>query len=319
MTAHRIRPREDWLDPKLPWDHVVNGKGAFYVCPPFRGWPSIRDIVVHYPGADWADPEWADINGDGRIDESDTVALLRAGHRMYLMGASRGYSYGYGFKIGVLGDIWEIRGWDYANAANLGDAAHGHVGWNNWSISIQIVVDEANEANALQVSAVNWLIDELIRRKGADMNLTYHGAGQYTACCGAGIIGQIKARTIGKGLSGAPVVIDPPTPPTPEDVMSQHDYKGMILNYDGHSVRRVVSGRVAALGPAAKPIDRTALLDLINEVHVDGPSPFKGIPGFEDTGLDKVWNARPQTFPTGGGSGGPTAGTVQLSGTVKLG
>lgn len=192
MTFY-IRPREEWLDPAVPWDHTINGKGQYYICPPFRGWNSISEIVIHYPGSDWAD---MDLNNDGREDPNDTIALLRQGHKSYLMNASRGYSYGYGYKVGTSGDIWEIRGTDYTNAANAGDSAHNSVGWNNWSISIQIVVDEANPANSIQLQAVNWLIEYLVGQKGKTLNLVWHGFRQYTACAGEGIINQIKTGAI---------------------------------------------------------------------------------------------------------------------------
>lgn len=197
---HAIRPREDWLDPALPWDHTTNGKGEFYVCPPFRGWDDVDTVVIHYPGADWPD---MDINNDGRVDELDTIALLRSGHRMYLMGADRGYSYGYGYKIGTGGDIWEIRGTDYANAANKGDAAHGTYPptWNLTTISIQVVVDGAEPMNLVQMSALNWLLDYLTSQSGRTLGLTYHRHGQSTACPGDGIVAQIESGWIGFGKS----------------------------------------------------------------------------------------------------------------------
>ena len=222
-----IRPREEWLDPQVPWDHTVNGKGQFYICPNFLGWSQISDAVVHYPGADWAD---MDFNNDGSVDLADTVTIVREMHRMYLLG-SRGYSLGYGFAVGQLGDVWEVRGWRNTNAANLGDAAHKHVGWNNYSISILVIVDNANPANPLQVDAVNGLLDELANRKGSRLNLLWHGQGQYTACAGAGIIDQIQRGVIDFGHS-APIVIDPPPPaqisgsypPGSRDVMYPIDY-----------------------------------------------------------------------------------------------
>lgn len=232
MTEHRIRPREDWLDPNgPPWDHTINGKGEFYICPPFRGWDEINDVVIHYPGGDWPD---MDINNDGRVDEIDTVVLLRAGHRMYLNDPGRGYSYGYGYKIGVGGDIWEIRGTDYSNAANKGDKAHGTYPptWNLTTISIQIVVDEANPANEKQVAAVNWLLDYLAADAGKNLGLTYHRHGQATGCPGDGIVGQIEGGVIGFGKSApvvVPPVVEPPvvvlptptTPTVPEDNMAK--------------------------------------------------------------------------------------------------
>lgn len=212
MPEHYIRSREGWLDPAgPPWDHTVNGNGDYYVCPSFLGWSKIDTIVIHYPGADWAD---MDFNNDGQENIDDTVHVIRQMHNAYLMG-SRGYSLGYCFVIGTSGDIWEVRGWEYANAANKGDSAHGTYppAWNNTTISIQIVVDEQTPANDKQVSAVNWLIDEIIRQRQSPMNLTYHGAGQYTACPGSGIMDQIADGVIGIGKSQPEQPTNPIDPP----------------------------------------------------------------------------------------------------------
>lgn len=214
MAEHFIRPREGWLDPAgPPWDHTINGKGEFYVCPPFRGWGAIGTIVIHYPGADWAD---MDFNNDGTEDIDDTIYVLRQMHNSYLMG-SRGYSLGYGFAIGTGGDIHEVRGWEYANAANAGDSAHNTnpPTWNNSTISIQVIVDEQEPANHQQVASVNWLIDEIIRQRQAPMQLTYHGAGQSTGCPGGGIMSQITQGMIGIGKS------QPNPQPEPEDNMAK--------------------------------------------------------------------------------------------------
>jgi hypothetical protein len=210
-VTYAIHPREEWIG-SVPWDHTVNGNGKFYVCPSFRGWDAITDVVIHYPGADWAD---LDFNNDGLVDLDDTKFIIQKMHVAYLMG-ERGYSLGYGYAIGTLGDIWEIRGQRNTNAANLGDVAHGHVGWNNYSISVLIIVDNQDAANAAQVAACNWLLDEFEKQKdNALLKLKYHGMGQSTSCAGTGIINQIKAGTIAFGKSQPPV--PQPKPPSQGD------------------------------------------------------------------------------------------------------
>ena len=218
MTAHSIRPREDWLDPAgPPWEGFPGSNGAPYRCPPFRGWDAIDTIVFHYPGADWAD---MDFTNDGTIDLADDVAQIRLQHQHYAY--SRKYSLGYCFLIGQTGQIWESRGLRNANAANLGDKAHGTnpPPWNNRTVSIQLIVDVDQPANALQVAAANWLIDHLIALRGQTMNVTYHGAGQATACPGK-IRAQIEAGEIGPGLSTpnepAPSQTPHPFPIFPEE------------------------------------------------------------------------------------------------------
>lgn len=210
MTEHYIHPREEWLDPKMPWEGFPGTNGQPYKCPPFRGWSAIKDLVIHYPGADWAS---MDFNRDGKIDLNDDITQIRSQH--YFYANSRKYSLGYCYLIGQTGEIWESRGTRNTNAANLGDGDHGTIGWNNYSISIQLIVDEQNPATAAQVASVNWLLDELTRQKGSALNLRWHGWGQYTTCAGAGIINQIKTGVIGFGKSTTPQPPVPPTPPTP--------------------------------------------------------------------------------------------------------
>lgn len=214
MTTHGIRSREGWLDPAgPPWEGFPNKDGLPYVCPPFRGWDVIDTIVIHYPGADWAD---MDFTNDGTIDLNDDIAQIRIQHRHYAL--NRKYSLGYCYLIGQTGAIWESRGIRNANAANLGDAAHGTwpPPWNDRTVSIQLIVDVDQRANAAQVDAVNWLIDWLISQRGRAMTLTYHGAGQATACPGQ-VRYQIISGEIGIGKSAPPQ----PPQPVPEDNMAK--------------------------------------------------------------------------------------------------
>src|SRR5688500_4228360 len=172
MQIHR---REEWVNPAQPFTGVLDGNGEMYHAPAFLGWSRIDDLVIHYPGA------------TGAIG-TDPVAVLRTMHNDYLM--NRGYALGYGFAVDLAGEVWEVRGDTFTNAANLGDTAHGHVGWNNRSISVLILVSRQDAANAAQVKTTNALIDELERRNGGPLNLMWHGLGQATPCAGAGIIDQ---------------------------------------------------------------------------------------------------------------------------------
>jgi len=220
-VTHVIHPREEWIDPAgPPWDGFPAAGGGKYRCPPFPGWSKITDVVIHYPGADWAD---MDFDNDLDIDLDDDVEQIRAQHRMYVTSPTRGYSLGYCFLIGQTGGIWESRGWRNVNAANKGQASMGTTGWNGYSISIQLIVDEANAATPAQVDSVNWLLDELVRVSGKQLRLRYHGQGQATSCCGAGIIAQIKAGTINFGKSQPQPI--PKPPPPGEDEMATTVFK----------------------------------------------------------------------------------------------
>lgn len=210
VTEHFIRPREGWLDPAgPPWEGFPDKNGQPYHCPPFRGWDAIDTIVVHYPGADWED---MDFTNDGTIDLNDDIAQIRLQHQFYA--SSRKYSLGYCYLIGQGGAIWESRGIRNANAANLGDAAHGTnpPPWNNRTVSIQMIVDVDQRANAVQVAAANWLIDWLISQRGRPMTLTYHGAGQATACPGE-VRHQIESGEIAPGKSQPEQPTTPPFTP----------------------------------------------------------------------------------------------------------
>src|SRR6478735_4513659 len=220
-VTHVIHPREEWIDPAgPPWDGFPAAGGGKYRCPPFPGWSKITDVVIHYPGADWAD---MDFDNDLDIDLDDDVEQIRAQHRMYVTSPTRGYSLGYCFLLGQTGGIWESRGWRNVNAANKGQASMGTTGWNGYSISIQLIVDEANAATPAQVDSVNWLLDELVRVSGKQLRLRYHGQGQATSCCGAGIIAQIKAGTINFGKSQPQPI--PKPPPPGEDEMATTVFK----------------------------------------------------------------------------------------------
>lgn len=201
-----LRPREYWID-DVPWDHTINGKGNYYVCPELSDLDRITEIVIHYPGADWNS---MDFTKDGVIDVNDTVANVRAGHRMYLLG-TRGYSYGYGWIIGRDGIVLTSRGLDYTNAANLGDSYHDSKGWNGWSCSIQLLVDVDQVANNHQINAANELIAWIKQRARNVNSVVWHGFRQFTPCCGAKNIELIK-----KGLIHLPTNKPLPVPPDPE-------------------------------------------------------------------------------------------------------
>lgn len=205
--ALEILPREFWIDENdTPWDHIINGKGEFYVCPKRTNLQDATEIVIHYPGADWNS---MDFTKDGVIDVKDTVANVRQGHKMYLRG-DRGYSYGYGFVVGHDGKILTARGLDYNNAANAGDADHNSKGWNSWSVSIQILVDIDQPANSAQIKAANELIAWICERAPKINSLVWHGFRQYTPCCGP-VIDQIK-----KGLIHLPTNEPLPEPELPD-------------------------------------------------------------------------------------------------------
>ena len=325
MSQHVIHPREEWIDPRGPaWEGFPSSNGSPYKCPAFRGWANIRDIVIHYPGADWAD---MDFTNDGRIDLNDDIAQIRVQHAHYAR--NRKYSLGYCYLIGQTGGIWESRGTRNTNAANLGQANKGTTGWNNYSISIQLIVDAANPGTQKQIASVNWLLDEMTRRKGSRLNLRYHGQGQSTACCGAGIIAQINRGIIGFDKSNT---TPPPKPPQPEPkpptpagpgftgAPGRTDMTGILIEYgegkngqptsswyhallwggngiehlsSGHSVEALKSVNAPRISvDAVNPgVGDNFLKALIEDNGTYGPSPYgPGSPSVNPM-LDGVWVA----------------------------
>lgn len=74
-----------------------------------------------------------------------------------------------------------------------------------------------------------------------------------------------------------------------EEVML--NYNGMILAYDGFTIRRVKSGR-AVINPLT-PVDRQTVADIVSESRVQGPNPFNGnVSGYKDDDLAYRWDLR---------------------------
>lgn len=169
------RPRSEWQDPAKP---VASSSK------PARD--RIVDFVVHYPGADWSD---LDFDNDGTITTADTTWLLRAMQTAYLGDPHRGYSLGYCWLIDPLGLVWQIRGLDYRNAANKGSTGS----WNLSSVSVIVVVDEADPMNPQQLTSLYRLYDEVCVELGRELHIRRHGDGDATPCPGAGITAQLAA------------------------------------------------------------------------------------------------------------------------------
>ena len=159
--------RSDWVNRSKP----VTG-------PAFPSWSQIRQIVIHYPGADWAD---MDFNRDGREDYRDTALLMDNTNAYYW--SSRGYAIGYNAAADMFGHSWELRGVTFKCAAN-----RGH---NDWSFAILVIVDEHNAATSAQVDAVRDLVAQVRVLAGWDVPIVGHGQVGSTSCPGLGIRAQI--------------------------------------------------------------------------------------------------------------------------------
>ena len=163
--------REDWQDPKNP----VVGSAKFL------GWSAMQRLVLHYPGADYAD---MDFNNDGQIDAADTATLLRNTQAAYV--DQRGYSLGYNAAVGQEGLSWEIRGDTWMCAAN------GSTQTNRDAFAILIVVDEQNPASDVQVRKVREMVAQARMLAGRNLPIIGHGDLKATQCPGGGIRRQIQ-------------------------------------------------------------------------------------------------------------------------------
>lgn len=148
--------------------------------PAFPGWAAIKRIVIHYPGADWAD---MDFNNDGDEDWEDTALLLDNTNNYYWTSPGRGYAIGYNAAADIFGSTWALRSSDFQCAANKG--------YNESSFAILVIVDGDAKATLAQVEAVRDLIAQIRVLAGWDIPIVGHGEVGQTSCPGLGIRMQI--------------------------------------------------------------------------------------------------------------------------------
>lgn len=178
-----VHSREEWVEDCYP----ITG--------PAQNWTLITQPVAHYSAAVRTP--------DGDLGEFDyqIAPWLRAVNRDYwknrkgfglatCAGFLPGYAVGYLFAVDWLGGAWELRGFDIRAASNAPS--------NEWTFPILFITDGIEPASSLAWQTARALGREARRRSGrADFVNSYlpHGRvpGSATACCGAGIIGQIDA------------------------------------------------------------------------------------------------------------------------------
>ena len=161
--------RSDWVRNSKP----VTG-------PAFPSWQAIKQIVIHYPGADWAS---MDFNRDGTQDYRDTAVLMDNTNNYYW--TQRGYAIGYNAGADTFGHTWELRGDTFKCAANKGH--------NEWSFAILVIVDGDNAATPAQVDAVRDLVAQIRVLAGWNVPIVGHGQVGSTSCPGLGIRTQLAA------------------------------------------------------------------------------------------------------------------------------
>jgi len=187
-TMSTVHPREDWQDPARP----VAG-------------PAVKSVggawVIHYPGGGSFEP----------LTDDQVAKYLRGIQASYLDG--RGYSIGYSFGVAQSGSTWELRGNDINPASNPGRKLNAG-NFNDVSRSIFVMVGNDNEASPEAVATINAII---ATRPG--WPVVTHGDVDYTACCGTGLIAQVRAGTIGQQVAPPKTSQPDITPMTDEDDM----------------------------------------------------------------------------------------------------
>jgi hypothetical protein len=183
MTWHR---RNEWVEAKYP----VTG-------PAFDS-STIEFIVVHYGAVPW---------GEDRLN--DAVGYWRSTQQYYVN--SRGYSIGYQLGVDRLkGDVWELRGFDFRNAANgsLDSSSPYHrqlaPNPNHKTVSIHVILPLSGEYLSHQLDGCREAVAMIRERCGKHLPVIPHSDVVATTCPGDPMRDAIR-----KGL------LEPVTPPTP--------------------------------------------------------------------------------------------------------
>lgn len=247
-----IHPRSSWQTRLEP----VTG--------PALVWADIDEVVIHYPGADWAD---LDFDNDGTISDADSIWLLRAMQHAYLTDPKRGYSLGYGWLVDPQGHVWEIRGATYRNAANKGRTGIA----NRTTVSVIVIVDDQDPANLAQIAALNELLAHLDELAGHELDTVRHGDLDATACPGAGITAQIHAGLVrparptapptdSKEDSDMPKYLHVSSPGNPEIIYALDGAGATVVGFSSPQDRNVI---VAALGAVPVEVSTAQYAELI--------------------------------------------------------
>ena len=182
---------------------------------PVEAW---QDPVHPVKGANptpWLETAWvlhhAGINED--VAPEDTAGWLLSTDKYYR--DVRGYSLGYNYAVNnVDGSLWEIRGKNWKNAANVGEKVEGN--FNSQSRSVLVLAAADAPASSVAVGTLR----EFLATEPAYLILGHRDV-EWTACPIDHIYAQFEA-----GVFAVP----PPPPPTEDETM---DYIA-IPAYPGH-------------------------------------------------------------------------------------
>lgn len=228
-------PRAHWENPSQP----VTG-------------PSPKGVratwVVHYPGN----------NGFNEpMTDDQMIQYCRAMQNDYV--TNRGYSLGYSFVVSQSGLAYEARGFDINNAANKGDKMKPEIpNFNAVSMSIQVAVSGQNSASDAAVAKVNEII-----ALEPDWDVVVHADVDYTSCCGAGMIEQVRSGIIGQSVQ--------PAPSTGDDSMITLDTPIRILDTRDAIATPLPSGVWPQKLPAGVPAAASAIFVTVTATQAESP------------------------------------------------
>ena len=161
-----VHPRSAWVDPNYPIDGPFDLQSDNDTC------------VIHYTAADDL------IDGDPGEHAEDLPQFFRNMQKSYE--DRRGYSVGYSWAVDWLGGVWQLRGWEFQSAANLGHNSH--------TVPILVLVDGQDGTTPEAAKSVRNIVREAARRAGRKtMIVTGHGrlSGAATQCPGLGLLSQL--------------------------------------------------------------------------------------------------------------------------------
>ena len=184
LPDHKWHPRSEW-EP-LTGGYPVDG--------PLTIWRNIDTHALHYTGADDL------IDGDPGEDWGGMAQYLANIQRSYER--NRGYSIGYWFGFDQRGHVWELRGYKYKSAANLG--------WNHRTAPYLLLVDGQDMASPMMVESVNLVMAETNRRAGRTCQTKPHRDIGSTQCPGTGVTVQHRAGVFHAATTPPPIPIPPP-------------------------------------------------------------------------------------------------------------
>lgn len=228
---------------------------------------AVTDLVVHYPGHD-----------NLPASQSAVPARLRSEQDFYLRKSSP-YDLGYNWVIDPWGGVWEVRGWEWRNAAN---GSQRPSNWNAVSVSVQFQTRLDGRPTVAQLDAFVQLYNEATKVFGRRLNVYGHGEGRsrgfsdatVTSCPGPVLVKACVDAVVSAGKS-EPAQPKPSPSPSPAPAVAPDDavllYRVLPGDTYWNVARTVSAGKVTA--------ERVADIQRVNDDRALRPGDVIWIPG----------------------------------------